>query len=148
MILIDANLLLYAHDPGSPQFSRAVTWWEELIRGRETVLLPWVSLWAFVRIRTNPRFVSEPQSVEETLAIVEELLSLEGVQVAEPGPRHLEILRDLIKEASVRGPLVSDAVLAALALEHGAVLASTDRDFARFPGLRWVNPIEGARRPR
>lgn len=144
MILLDANILLYAYDSEAERHKEAKAWLEALLASSETIGLPWQTIWAFVRIRTNARTVKRPVSANETLRVVREWVALPGVIMIGPGSRHLEILQSLVAEDGAVGPLVSDAVLAAMAIEQGAKLASTDRDFARFRGLAWVNPLEPA----
>ena len=94
-----------------------------------------------MRLSTNPRVLAKPKTPKEAFQIVREWLALPGVVVVQPGPRHAELLERLVVDNRAAGPLTTDAALAALAIEHGATLASTDRDFSRFPDLRWVNPI-------
>ena len=142
MTLVDANLLLYACDSSAPQHRAARRWLEDAFSGAEPVLLPWNSILAFLRIATNPMAWKHPLSVQEAVAIVDEWLSLPNVTVPTPGERHWPILSGLLPEAQCRGPLVMDAHLAALAIEHGAVMCTHDRDFGRFPGLRLSNPLE------
>jgi len=139
--ILDANLLLYAYNADAPQQSVAARWLAELLESDEAIALPWVTVWAFIRIATNSRIWPNPLSAKQAFAIIEEWIAQPGVVVLQPGPRHTEILKRLIMEHSVTGPLVTDAVLAALALENGAFLASTDQDFRRFPDLRWTNPL-------
>lgn len=141
MTIIDANLLLYAYNADAPQHSAAARWLAELVQGGEPVALPWVTLWAFLRISTNPRIWDNPLPSARAFAIVNEWLALPGVVVLPPGPRHLELLERLVLEHKAAGPLVTGAILASLAFETGATLASTDQDFGRFQGLQWVNPI-------
>ena len=141
MILLDANILLYAYNADSPQQEAAARWLEELLGGTEVIGLPWTTLWAFLRICTNPRVWPNPKSAPEAFQIVREWLAQPGVILVHPGLRHAELLERFVTEHRAAGPLVSDAALAALAFENGAVLASTDRDFSRFAGLRWVNPL-------
>jgi hypothetical protein len=144
MILVDANLLLYAYDPSSPQHVAARNWFEATMSRPEPVGMAWVTLLAFVRIGTNPRALEYPLSLAEAGAIVSEWLDRPTVTLVNPGERHWQILRDLMTRGQVRGPLVTDAHLAALTIEHGAELATTDRDFARFPALKFFNPLEPA----
>lgn len=142
MILVDANILLYGYDSAAPEHAKARAWLENVLAKPEPVLFPWQSIHAFVRIATNPRARKTPLTAEEASAIVDEWLSLPNVVTPSPGERHWEILRELLKDSQCRGPLVADAVLAALAIEHGAELCTNDRDFSRFPKLRVVNPLE------
>jgi uncharacterized protein len=141
VIHLDANLLLYAYDNSSSHHAAAKDWLETLLAGDETVALAWLTVLAFLRITTNARILEQPFSIVEASDIVAELLELPVVSLIQPGPRHWAILRDLMAHGQVRGPLVSDAHLAALTIEHGATLATADRDFARFHGLRVINPL-------
>ncbi len=141
MIVIDANLLLYAYNADAPQQQAAADWLNRLLESDEAIGLPWVTVWAFIRICTNSRVWSNPRSSKEAFAIIGEWLAQPGVVPLNPGPFHAEILEKLVGDHGAAGPLVTDAVLAALAMEHGAVLASSDRDFHRFPDLRWLNPF-------
>ncbi|MCW5978091.1 MAG: type II toxin-antitoxin system VapC family toxin [Bryobacteraceae bacterium] len=141
MTIVDANLLLYAYNADAPQQSAASRWLEELLQSEEGIGLPWVTIWAFLRIATNSRIWSNPLSAQQAFAIVEKWLAQPGVVLLQPGPRHAGILQKLLSEYRVTGPLVMDAVMAALAIENGARLASTDHDFRRFPELRWTNPL-------
>lgn len=141
MILIDANLLLYAYNTGAEQHRASRDWLEGALSGSELVSLAWVSVWAFLRIATNPRVFTHPLSATEAGSIVASWLNQPIASILDPGERHLDILRKLIKEGQATGPLVMDAALAALAIEHGATLYSTDRDFLRFAGLKWQNPL-------
>ena len=143
MILCDANLLLYAYDKASPAHARSRAWLETVLSGDEAVGLAWITLLAFLRISTNPRAVARPYSIAEATAIVSSWLEVPCVSVPEPGPRHWQILEKVLRGAQAKGPLVTDAHLAALAIEHGATLASADGDFARFAGLTFVNPLAG-----
>lgn len=142
MILVDANLLLYAYHQQAAHHQQARTWLEAILSGAELVRFPSLSLWAFLRITTSPRVFAKPLSAAEAGAAVSSWLAQPNATVLEPGERHWEILGQLMREGQVRGPLVMDAVIAALAIEHGATLHTTDRDFARFPGLKWRNPLE------
>lgn len=142
MILVDANLLLYAYDSAAPEHPKARRWLEDVLARPEPVLFPWHSIHAFLRIATNPRAWTSPLSIEEARAIVDEWLSLPNVVTPCPGERHWEILRGLLADSQCRGPLVTDAVLAALAMEYGAELCTNDRDFGRFPALRVLNPLQ------
>ena len=143
MILVDANVLLYAYDPRSQHHERCRGWIAKAFSGEERVCVAWVTLLAFIRIITNPRIFEAPLSAAEAIAIVSSWLGRESVCVLEAGEQCWEILRALLVEAQVSGPLVMDAFLAALALENGATLVTTDRDFSRFPKLRLSNPTAG-----
>jgi hypothetical protein len=141
VILVDANLLLYAYQPRAAQHEQSRAWLEGMLSGTELVRFAWLTLWVFVRIGTNPRVFEAPLMVPEAEAIVSSWLAQSNVGILEPAERHWEILCGLMRDGQTTGALVMDAVLAAIALEHGATLCTTDRDFARFPGLKWVNPL-------
>ena len=143
MIVPEVNLLLYAYDASSEHHGRARAWLEDVLSGSDPVGLAWVTLLAFLRISTNPRALVRPLSLAEATAIVSSWLVQPCVSLLAPGDRHWELLSGLLEPAQARGPIVMDAHLAALALEHGAVLASNDRDFSRFEGLRTLNPLAG-----
>jgi hypothetical protein len=146
MILVDANLLVYAHVSASPEHERARAWLDEQLNGSARVGLPWPSLLAFLRLVTNPRVFERPESVSRAWQQVLEWLNCETVWTPEPTERHAEVLGELLLAPGVQANLVPDAHLAALALEHGLTLCSTDGDFARFTRLRWHNPIAGSPR--
>ena len=141
MILVDANLLLYASLAELPQHERAREWLDGELNGTALVGLPWMSLTAFLRISTNPRLFTKPLAPAEAWRQVVSWLKLPSVWTPQPGSRHAEILGHLIEVAAVKGDLISDAHLAAIAMEHGLTLYSTDSDFARFPALNWRNPL-------
>lgn len=140
-MLVDANLLLFAVHRTSSFHERARTWLTEQLNGAHRVGLPWQSLIAFLRIATHPRAFASPLAPRDALARVNDWLAADASWVPTPGQRHAEILGDLIARHDVRGNLIPDAQLAALALEHGVTVYSADSDFARFPELRWVNPL-------
>lgn len=144
MMLVDANLLLYAYDPRSPRHQEAKSWLEAAFAGDDLVRIAWLTIWAFLRITTSARVFEHPLSIEEARHIVSRWLEQPSAGVLEPGERHWEILCRLAIQGQTAGPLVMDAVLAAIAIEHGARLQTTDRDFARFEGLDWTNPLENA----
>jgi toxin-antitoxin system PIN domain toxin len=141
VILIDANILLYAHDRSSPHHEAARVWLETTLSKPEPVGLSWLTILAFLRISTNPRVLQHPFSVAEAVAIVAGWLQRPTVTILHPSDRHWEILQDLMIKGQAHGPLATDAHLAALAIEQGATLATADRDFTRFPGLRILNPV-------
>ncbi len=147
MILIDANLLLHAYDPRSPHHEASRTWLEMAMAGPGLVRFAWVTAWAFLRIASNTRVFERPFSVAEADAIVASWLDQPHVAILEPGERHWGILTRLLRDGQASGPLVMDAVLAAIAIEHGAVLHTSDRDFTRFAGLEWKNPLATPRTP-
>lgn len=132
---------MYARISDFPQHDAARSWLDGELNGRTGVGLPWPSLLAFVRLVSNPRIFERPLSVREAWSQVEEWLDLPSTWVPEPTDRHRSILASLIPEAG-RCELIPDAHLAALAMEYGLVLHTTDRDFSRFSGLRWRNPLE------
>lgn len=140
-MLVDANLLLFAVHRGSPMHAVARAWLTELLNGSRRVGLPWQSLAAFLRIATHPRGFERPLDPPVAWQRVSEWLAAEPVWVPQPGARHAEILGQLVVRHHVRGNLVPDAQLAALALEHGLTLMSADTDFARFTEIRWENPL-------
>jgi len=144
LILVDANLLLYAYHPRDERHPAAKRWLESILSGVEPVRFAWLTLWAFLRISTNPRVFERPLLPSEAGAAVSSWLSRRVAGVLEPEGRHWEILQGLLGGEQVKGPLVMDAALAALALEHGATLHTTDADFSRFSGLRWHNPLAAA----
>ena len=141
MILVDANLLIYAYDASSSFHRPAREWLEEVLSCPQPVCLPWASILAFVRITTDRRILRSPFSAQEAAQIVAEWLAVPVVRIPEPTSRHWQILERLVVGDQATGPLVTDAHLAALAIEHGAELCTTDRDFSRFQGLRWKNPL-------
>lgn len=143
MILVDANLLVYARVSDFPQHEAARGWLDARLNGPTGVGLPWPSLLAFVRLVANPRVFRSPMPLAEAWGQVEEWLDCAAVWTPGPTERHREVLAPLMERIAGRANLVPDAHLAALALEYGLVLCSTDGDFARFPGLRWENPLEG-----
>jgi uncharacterized protein len=149
VILVDANLLLYAKFSDMPQHKRTVIWLEQAVHDGIRIGLPWVSLLAFLRISTNARVYASPLPVSHAWKQVEEWLALPGVWIPHPTDQHPRILGRLLNDANVSGNLVTDAHLAALSLEHGLELCTSDSDFARFPGVRWRNPlVEGVREAR
>lgn len=141
MILVDANLLLHAYNPRSVEHDGARNWLESILSGPELVRFAWLTLWAFLRIATNPRVFERPFSMGEAEAVVSSWLAQPAVGVLDPGERHWPIFRSLVEGDQISGPLVTDAAIAAIAIEHGATLCTTDRDFARFAGLSWKNPL-------
>jgi toxin-antitoxin system PIN domain toxin len=145
VILVDANLLLYAYHTKAMQHVESRTWLESALSGSDLVRFSWVTLWAFLRIATSPRVFERPLSAVEAEAAVSSWLAQPAAGILEPGERHWEILRDLMHHSQISGPLVMDAALAAIAIEHGATLFTTDRDFSRFPTLKWTNPLTAER---
>lgn len=144
MIVFDANLLLYAYNSSAPNHAQARLSVEEILSGTEAVGLPWQTIFAFLRIITNQQLRGKRLAMGEAVEIVEEWMALPGVHLLAPGDRHWMFLKRMLVEGKAGGPLTTDAELAALTMENGGVLYSTDRDFARFPGLKWVNPLAGA----
>lgn len=144
MRLLDANILLYAVDERSPFHPRIRAWLEDRLSEAEPVGFAWVALLAFIRISTRANLMARPLTTEEALGIVESWLSQPNVIVLHPTDRHAALLRGLLQEVGSGGNLTSDAHLAALAIEYGADLCSLDGDFARFKGMRWVNPLDEA----
>jgi uncharacterized protein len=140
-MLIDANLLLFAVDESSPFHKRAAAWLTDVLNGVRRVALPWPVLTAFIRISTHPRAAERPLSPEVAWRYVDGWLACDPVWIPSPTDRHAEILRGLVVSHQLRGNLVSDAHLAALAIEHGLAVCSADSDFARFSEIRWINPV-------
>ena len=141
MIVLDANLLIYSYNSGSAHHRRASEWLERTLSGTEIVGFPWQSIAAFLRIMTDARLPGERFTAHEAAETVNEWLGQPIVRVLTPGEDHWALFRRMILEGQAPGPLVSDAEIAALTIEYGGVLHTADRDFARFPGLRWVNPL-------
>jgi uncharacterized protein len=141
MILVDANLLVYAHVSSAPAHKAARAWLDGKLNGHAQVGLPWSSLLAFTRLVSNPRIFSRPLTVGAAWAQVQSWLSVSVVWIPSPSERHRDVLGALLAEIGSRPNLVPDAHLAALAIEHGLTLCSSDGDFARFAGLRWENPL-------
>jgi hypothetical protein len=144
MIAIDANLLLYASDTSAAHHQASRRWLENTLSSEESIGIAWAVVLAFLRVGTNPRIRRNAFSLQEAVDIVAGWLERPNVTLLNPGERHWEILRAMMSKGQARGPLITDAHLAALAIEHGAALASTDRDFARFPGLNFFNPLDTA----
>ena len=141
MIIVDANLLVYAANRSAPEHEYARPWLDEGLSGTARVGLPWPSLLAFVRIVSNPAILRNPVSPAEAWRQVEDWMGCDAAWVPLPGARHTELLGELLAAPFMTSRLVPDAHLAALAIEHGLTLCSTDGDFARFPGLKWENPL-------
>ena len=141
MILVDANLLIYAHVNTFAQHERARVWLDARLNGVAPVGLPWASILAFLRLTTNPRVFERPESMADAWQQAVSWLEAGRAWMPQPGERHQEILGNLLAVPGIHANLVPDAHLAALAIEHGLILCSADGDFARFAGLRWENPL-------
>ena len=141
MKLPDVNLLLYAVDAESPRHAPARAWLENALSGTEEVAFAWAVLLGFIRISTNPAAFEDPMDAEEAFGYVEEWLARPVASTPAPGPGHIALMRELLQPLGIAGNLTSDAHLAALAIEHGAELCSSDTDFGRFHGLRWTDPL-------
>lgn len=143
MIVVDVNLLIYAVNEDSRDHKNAKSWLEAAVSGTETIGLPWVVLLTFLRLTTRPGLFQKPLSVDAAFDLVDAWLPQPSVTVPEPTARHLQTMRDLISPLGTGSNLTSDAHVAALAIEHGAELCSTDNDFGRFSRLRCRNPLAG-----
>jgi len=141
MILVDANLLLYAEDSLSEHHQAARTWWDAQLSGAEPVCLCWPVLTAFIRIGTNVRLHRRPLTLGEAVERVQSWFDQPCLRIIYPGEQHWAIFQVMLRDGKAIGSLVSGAHLAAMAVEHNCILQSTDVDFARFKGLKWNNPI-------
>jgi toxin-antitoxin system PIN domain toxin len=141
VILLDANILIYAVNQDAPLNRKAKAWLEGALSGQETVGLPWNVLLAFLRLTTRPGLFRHPLPVETAFDLTASWLEQAPATIVHPGPRHLAVLRELLRPLGTAGNLTSDAHLAALAIENGAELCSSDTDFARFRSLKWRNPL-------
>jgi len=141
---VDANLILWAHHRHFPQHAASRRWWASLLSEVPAVGVPWPTVLAFVRISTNPRALEQPLRVEQAWRLVEGWLDRPNVWIPVPTARHRQILADLLVGGRATANHVPDAHLAAIAIEWGLELLSADRDFARYPGLRWRDPLDGA----
>jgi toxin-antitoxin system PIN domain toxin len=141
MILPDANLLIYAIDDASPRHRAANQWLTSALSGQEAIGFAWTVLLAVMRIATNPAIFDRALTIDEVLEPIERWTQAPVATSVEPTQRHLAVMRGLLAPFGTAGNLVSDAHLAALAIEHGGRVASADHDFGRFPGLRWFDPL-------
>jgi toxin-antitoxin system PIN domain toxin len=141
VILPDVNLLVHAYNRDSKLHASARGWWEGLLNGTRPVGLAWVAVLGFIRIATHRQILGNPMPVAQACAHARAWLAQPYVGILDPGDRHAEVLFGLLESLGTAGNLTTDAHLAALAVEHQAELHSTDADFARFPGLRWKNPL-------
>jgi toxin-antitoxin system PIN domain toxin len=139
--LPDVNLLLYAVDAEAPRHAPARAWLEDALSGTEEVAFAWAVLLGFIRISTNPAAFEDPMDADEAFGYVGEWLDRPVASTLAPGPHHFTLMRELLQPLGTAGNLTSDAHLAALAIENGAELCSSDTDFGRFPGLRWTDPL-------
>jgi toxin-antitoxin system PIN domain toxin len=142
VILVDANILLYAEDQLNPQHEIARGWWDAQLSGASPVCLCWSVLCAFIRIGTNPRVFERPLTMNQAITRVQSWLDQPCTRLIYPTERHWSVLQPLLVEGQALGNLVSDAHLASLAVQHGCQLMSTDSDFARFPKIKWTNPLK------
>ena len=142
MILVDANVLIYAVDRDSAHHTRARRWLEATLSGGEWIGLPWLVVLAFLRVTTHPRVMRKPLSAEDAIGYVDGWLRQPFVRLIGPGEAHWPVLRNLLQASGTAGNLTSDAHLAALAIEHGSLIASSDEDFRRFAGVTHVNPLK------
>jgi toxin-antitoxin system PIN domain toxin len=142
VIIPDINLLVYAYNSDAPFHDESKTWLEDCLTGRTTIGFPWVVMLGFVRIMSSSVVLTSPMRPAEVVQHVESWMERPQTQLVNPGPRHLEILGDLMQSSGASGRLTTDAHLAALAIETQSELHSNDLDFARFAGLRWRNPLE------
>lgn len=140
-MLVDANILLYSVDEESPFHEASRDWLTDALNGPQRVAIPWQSLWAFVRIVTNPRALHSPLTPAQAWSHVEDWLDAPATWVPGPGPGHRQLLGSLLVDKDLRAGLVSDAALAAICLEHGLAIVSADSDFARFPEIPRINPL-------
>lgn len=141
MILLDANVLLYAYISYFPQHTASKAWLEAQISAGEKIGLSWQVIIAFARIGTNPRIFTAPMTIDKIEKIIGTLLLLPNVEIVLPTANHWQIFLRLLKDTNASGNLVSDAHLAALTIEYSATLATTDKDFAKFNGLNYSNPL-------
>ena len=141
MIIPDINLLVYAHNDGVPQHGSARCWWEDLVNGAERVGVPWIVSAGFVRMMTHPAVLAHPANPTEAVDCVLEWFRYRHVTPVNPGIDHLPYLRRNLDAAGVGANLITDAHIAAIAMEYQAEVHSNDTDFSRFPGLRWRNPL-------
>jgi len=146
VILVDLNLLIYASDPPLPQYAAARAWLDERLNQSARVGIPWQSILGYLRIMTNPRIVQRPATIEAAWNHVQSWLGVPNVWIPTPGPAGPAILGRMLQYARGGANLIPDAALAALAIEHGLTLCSNDGDFARFPGLKWTDPLAPARK--
>lgn len=141
MIVPDVNLLIHAHNSGSRRHAVARTWWEDLLNGSDSVGIAWIAVLGFIRITTSARVLRNPLRPPDACQRVRSWLAQPQTLLVDPGDRHADILFQLLETLGAAGNLTTDAHLAALAIEHQAVLHSTDADMSRFPGLKWINPF-------
>ena len=141
MILVDANILLYAEDSRSEHHEAARSWWDAQLSGSDPVALCWPVLTAFIRIGTNARLHQRPLTPKEAIERVQSWLDQPCVRIIQSTEQHWPLFQQMLRAGNATANLVSDAHLAALAVEHNCVLYSTDTDYARFRGLKWKNPI-------
>ena len=144
-MLLDINLLVYANDQSSKRHAEARQWWEDQLNGSQMLGLSWVGLLGFIRILTNRRIYENPYTPAEILGIVKSWLDQPHVKIIHPSDRHFTRFATMIEQVGTAGNLTTDAHLAALAIERGLILQTTDADFARFPGLKWNNPLRADR---
>ncbi|MFQ5743552.1 MAG: type II toxin-antitoxin system VapC family toxin [Acidobacteriota bacterium] len=142
MIVPDINLLVYAYNSDAPYHRSARSWWEDCLSEPRPLGLPWAVMLGYLRIMTNRGVLEEPLAPADAIGHIRSWLERPQVQIMVPGPRHLDLLMSLSAAAKAAGNLTTDLHLAALAIENQAELHSNDADFARFPGLRWFNPLE------
>jgi uncharacterized protein len=141
VIVIDANLLLYFYDSRSPHHDKSLAWMEKAFSGTEAIGLPWQTVSAFLRIVTHRKLPGFRLTLEQAAEFVDEWLRQPNVRLLLPADDYWAVLRRVMIEGQAAGPLVSNAEVAALTIAYGAMLYTADRDFARFPGLRWKNPL-------
>jgi len=142
LILVDANILLYAEDSLSPRHKPARQWWDAQLSGTTPVCLCWTVMNSFIRIGTNPRVFERPLSLEEAISRVRDWLGQPCTRIVVPTERHWNVFQRMLRGGQATANLVTDAHLAALAIEHSCELYSTDSDFSRFPKLKWRNPLK------
>lgn len=143
MVLVDVNVLVYAHRTDTADHARYRDWLAAVLDGDASYGMSDLVLSGFVRVVTHPRVFRDPTPLETALSFAAEVRNRPNCVPASPGPRHWEIFTRLCAAVGARGSLVADAYLAALAIEAGAEWVTTDRDYARFPGLKWRHPLEG-----
>jgi uncharacterized protein len=141
MIIPDVNLLLYAVISGFPKHSGALEWWEDAVNGDTQIGLTHPAAFGFLRISTNARVLQSPLAVSNAIAYVHDWLAQPHVNLLVPGPRHLRIALGLLEQIGTAGNLTTDVQLAAYAIENQGTIYSNDTDFARFPDVKWINPL-------